>query len=104
MPYDPRIHHRRSIRLQEYDYHTPNAYFVTLVSLNRECLFGQVQDGEVSLTPYGKIVVETWQWLVQQYSYVELDEWVVMPNHFHAILWIAEQEDSSNSLPKSLGD
>lgn len=90
MPYDPRMHHRRSIRLPEYDYHTPGVYFLTLVAVNRECLFGKMEGGTVVISPLGNIVAECWQWIGQQYPYVELDEWVIMPNYFHAILWINE--------------
>ena len=88
--FDPKIHHRRSIRLKGYDYSQTGAYFVTIVAYQRECLFGEVVEGEMVLNDYGLIVDETWQWLEKQYPYVELGARVVMPNHSHVILIIRD--------------
>ena len=90
MKFDPKIHHRRSIRLKGYDYTQAGAYFVTVVAWQRECLFGEIVDGEMILNEYGRIVADTWQWLENQYPYVELGTCVVMPNHFHGILLIRD--------------
>jgi putative transposase len=81
MPYDPRIHHRRSIRLPGWDYSANGAYFVTLCAASRAHLFGEIVDGHIGLNAIGTIVAETWQWLSSQYAYVVVDEWCVMPNH-----------------------
>ena len=89
MPYDPERHHRRSIRLPGYDYTQDGAYFVTLVAANRECLFGDVVDGHVVLSTCGKIVDWFWRDIPRHAAYVRLDAYVVMPNHVHAVLWIA---------------
>ena len=86
MPYNSIIHHRRSIRLRGYDYARPGAYFVTLCAKNRECLFGKIVEGKMQLNEMGRIVASCWEWLAEQYGYVELDEWVVMPNHLHGII------------------
>jgi len=86
--YDPKVHHRRSIRLSGYDYTQAGAYFVTVVAYQRECLFGDVMDGNVILNEFGMVVAETWQWLENQYPYVTSGTAVVMPNHFHGILII----------------
>lgn len=88
MKFDPRKHHRRSIRLKGYDYSQAGAYFVTIVAWQRECLFGEAVDGGMVLNDFGEIVSEKWEWLESQYDYVELGQWVVMPNHFHGILVI----------------
>jgi REP element-mobilizing transposase RayT len=88
MNYDPAQHHRRSIRLKDYDYTQAGAYFVTLCVENRACVLGDVVDGEMQLSPSGVIVAEAWEWLAQQYPYVAIDEYVVMPNHFHGIIVI----------------
>lgn len=88
MKYNPAIHHRRSIRLKGYDYANPGAYFVTLCTCDRAYWFGKVADGEMRLNALGQVVADTWQWLAVQYPYVELDESIVMPNHFHGILII----------------
>lgn len=88
MKFNSNIHHRRSIRLQGYDYSQVGAYFVTIVAWQREMLFGEIVNEEMGLNDFGKIVSEKWGWLETQYEYVELGEWVVMPNHFHGILII----------------
>jgi putative transposase len=88
MKFDPKIHHRHSIRLQGYDYSQVGAYFVTIVAWRREMLFGEIVDGKMVSNDFGKIVAEKWQWLETQYNYVELGIWVVMPNHHHGILII----------------
>jgi len=93
MRYDPNKHHRRSIRLKGYDYTQAGVYFVTIVTQNRACLFGDIVAGEVRLNAFGQAVAETWLWLATQYGYVELDEWVVMPNHLHGIVVITETGD-----------
>ena len=88
MRFDPQKHHRRSIRLKDYDYSKAGAYFVTMVVWRREMLFGGIVNEKMVLNGPGKIVSEKWKWLETQYEYVELGEWVVMPNHFHGILMI----------------
>ena len=90
MTYDPHKHHRRSIRLPGYDYTQPGAYFVTIVTHDRECLFGEVVDGQMRLNPFGEIVREEWfrTAVVRPYVMLAPDEFVVMPNHVHGIIWI----------------
>ena len=90
MKYNPKIHHRRSIRLKGYDYSQAGAYFVTLCAQNRECLFGEIVDQEIRLNDAGKIVAAEWLKNAEIRDEIELDEWVVMPNHFHGILVIAD--------------
>jgi REP element-mobilizing transposase RayT len=89
MKYNPNVHHRRSIRLRGYDYSQTGAYFVTICIQNRECLFGEIVGGEMQLNDVGKIVQMTWDALPSHYPHIELDEWVVMPNHFHSIIVLA---------------
>ena len=86
MTFDPRIHHRRSIRLRGYDYSQAGAYFVTICVQNRECLFGLIAGGEMRLNEAGKIVQTTWNALPDYYSHIELDGLVIMPNHLHGII------------------
>src|SRR3972149_9100932 len=86
MKFDPQIHHRRSIRLKGYDYSQAGAYYVTIVAWHRECLFGDVVDGEMNLNRYGEIVKWEWVNLSQSFKFIELGAFVVMPNHFHGIL------------------
>jgi REP element-mobilizing transposase RayT len=88
--FDPSIHHRRSIRLKGYDYSQEGLYFVTVCVQNRECLFGNVVNGEMVLNEYGKMVQMAWEELPQHYKNVELDEFVIMPNHIHGIIIITD--------------
>jgi REP element-mobilizing transposase RayT len=88
--FDPQKHHRRSIRLKEFDYSSAGAYFVTIVAWHRECLFGEVVNKEMRLNKVGKIVEWEWLELPKRLSYVTLGAHMVMPNHFHGILFIRE--------------
>lgn len=88
MPYDPRIHHRCSIRLKEYDYTQPGAYFVTICTKARQCLFGDVVKGEMRLNHLGHIAFNYWLEIPKHFPHLELDTFVVMPNHLHGILTI----------------
>lgn len=92
MPYDPNRHHRRSIRLQGYDYSRQGAYFVTLCTTNRECLFGEIVDGKLMLNEYGQIVHEEWLNTALVRPSVVLDEYVVMPNHLHGIIVLTDTD------------
>jgi putative transposase len=89
---DAQKHHRRSIRLKGYDYSQPGAYFVTLVTWQRECLFGEVVSGQLRLNPFGRLIHNEWQRLGDRFSRVVLDEWIVMPNHLHGILMVVEND------------
>jgi len=88
MSYDPAIHHRRSIRLAGYDYSQPGAYFITILTHGRVSRFGEVIDGCMQLNEVGEMAVRKWLDLESRFSLVELDEFVVMPNHLHGILII----------------
>jgi len=81
--------HRRSIRLQEYDYAQPGGYFVTMCTHEHKCLFGNVQSSEVRLSDLGQIVDAEWRRTSQIRPEVALDTFVTMPNHMHAILFVA---------------
>jgi putative transposase len=78
--------HRRSLRLRDYDYTQAGAYFVTLCTQDRACLFGEVVDGEMRLNEAGEMVLAEWNALVGRFPGVELDGFAVMPNHIHAIV------------------
>lgn len=93
--YDPDRHHRRSIRLEGYDYTQPGAYFVTIVTHRRECLFGDVAKGKMHLNALGQIVQAEWLRTAQVRPNVELDAFVIMPNHVHGILVIHDRAESS---------
>jgi len=83
MGYTPEKHHRRSIRLRGWDYASPGAHFVTICTHNGECLFED---------PVLRRVVETtWRRIPRHFPHVRLDEFVVMPNHVHGIIWIVDK-------------
>ena len=79
---------RRSIRIKDYDYGHIGAYFVTICAHQRIRLFGDVVDGAMRLNRLGEIVRETWEGLPAHYPNVELDSFVVMPNHIHMVIKI----------------
>jgi REP element-mobilizing transposase RayT len=81
-------HHRRSIRIKGYDYRQTGAYFVTLVTFKRECLFGEVVGEQVRLTTIGEVAGREWARLERRFPYIRLDEYLVMPNHVHGIVVI----------------
>ena len=82
-------HHRHSMRLRGYDYAQAGAYFVTIVTRDRVCLFGEMVNGEMRLNDGGRMIEQWWFELNRKFSTVETDEFVVMPNHFHGIVVIA---------------
>ncbi len=86
MIFDPKIHHRRSIRLKGYDYSLPGAYFVTICTQNKICLFGNVNNEEMALNDFGRIVQMVWDELPVHYQFIKLDTFIIMPNHVHGII------------------
>jgi putative transposase len=88
MTYSLHKHHRRSIRLRDYDYTKTGAYFVTLCTYERACLFGEVVGDGVMLSEVGAIVQEEWLRSAEIRREIELDAFVVMPNHLHGIVVI----------------
>ena len=79
---------RQSIRLDGYDYSSKEAYFVTICTNKRSCLFGKIIDGNMSLNDAGVMVKKIWLEIPNQLSNTILCEYVIMPNHFHAIVKI----------------
>jgi REP element-mobilizing transposase RayT len=86
--FDPKIHHRRSIRLPGYDYSQVGAYFVTLVTHQRKCLFGEVFNAEMVLNAFGQIIQNWWGDLPAHFPGVETGAFAIMPNHVHGIVII----------------
>ncbi len=86
MKYDPAIHHRRSIRLRGYDYAWAGAYFITVCTQNRRCLFGDIAGGKMGLNDAGEMVVRWFFELNNKFPDIECDEFVCMPNHVHFIV------------------
>ena len=88
MEYNPDVHHRHSIRLIEYDYSRSGAYFITICTHNRECIFGEIVDRVMNYTELGNIAASHWQNLARHHPNIEIDESIVMPNHLHGIIII----------------
>ncbi len=88
MKYDPDIHHRRSIRLKDYDYSQSGGYFVTICTKDRECLFGEIKGVEERLNGAGSMVEKWWQKIPYKFSSIVIDRHIIMPNHFHGIIVI----------------
>ncbi len=85
---DPQFPQRKSIRFPDYDYSQYGMYFVTICTKNRKHLFGEIVDGEMRCNELGKIVEKIWDDLPHHYPHIQLDEFVVMPNHVHEIVII----------------
>jgi putative transposase len=100
MPHNPNKHHRlidrirrrRSIRLKGIDYTQPGFYFITIVTKNRECLFGEIADGEMRLNEFGMIARAEWLKTAEIRHEIALDEFVIMPNHIHGIIHILPRD------------
>jgi len=92
---------RKRTRLSGFDYTSPGSYFITLVVKDRECVFGDIALSRMQLNLHGQIIQDQWEWLHRQYSYVHMDEYVVMPNHFHGIINLGEERNGhDHSLQK----
>ena len=96
MSYNPEIHHRQSIRLQGYDYTNEGIYFVTICCYQRQHLFGEIDNGEMKINLIGQIVSALWQKIPQHFPNVELDGFILMPDHLHGIIIISESKEKSS--------
>jgi REP element-mobilizing transposase RayT len=101
MKYNSTIHHRRSIRLNGYDYTQPGAYFVTICTYLRDEIFGEVINSEMKLSSLGTIVKEEWFRSGEIRQEIQLfdDEFTIMPNHLHGINWIVEPVGADGVRP-----
>ena len=79
---------RKRTRLIDFDYSSPNYYFITICTYGKKTLFGSVYNGTMHLNGNGKIVEQSWMAILDHFLNVELDEFIIMPNHFHGILII----------------
>ena len=104
MVFNPDRHHRRSIRLKDYNYSQEGAYFVTICTHERECLFGEIRDGEMFLSDAGRRVRPIWDQLSDHYPHNRLDAFVIMPNHVHGIVILNDCADVGAGLKPALTD
>lgn len=93
MKYDPNKHHRRSIRLKGYDYHNAGAYFVTICTINRVCV---LDDPTINA-----IINDIWLALPLWFPTIELDEFIIMPNHVHFVVWLGVGMPLAGVLPEN---
>jgi len=78
---------RKPMRLKGWDYRRPGAYFVTICTHRRKCLFGRVVDDAMRLNACGEIAKTCWQAIPDHYAMARIDEYVIMPNHVHGIVF-----------------
>ncbi len=74
------------MRLNGFNYKKDGQYFITIVSKKRHPFFGEIQNGSMLLNEFGQIVLQSWEWLENHFEYVELHEFVIMPDHLHGII------------------
>lgn len=98
MKYNPQKHHRRSIRLKGYDYSQAGAYFITICTKDRQCLFGDIINGEMILNEMGKIAYDEWLKTPELRPNVSLDVFAIMPNHMHGIIVINDDNTGRGEL------
>lgn len=103
MAYNPDIHHRRSIRLCDYDYGAAGFYFVTICVHERRALFGTIIDGIMHLNDAGRMVEDEYHRLSDHYPHIKCHEYVIMPNHFHAIIQITDGVVGAGSACPEMG-
>jgi putative transposase len=114
MEYIYKLHGRRSLRLKEYDYSSPGAYFVTICSYNWKSFFGTVRDEGLILSAVGRKAKTFFRAISEHFENITLDEHVVMPNHLHGIILIQNvgvqnfeplqpHNAFQHMIPKSLG-
>jgi REP element-mobilizing transposase RayT len=90
---------RRSIRLRGYDYSREGTYFLTICTQNRQCLFGTITEDRMVLNDAGRTAADCWLRIPDHFPNVELDEWVVMPNHIHGIVVIVDSSANATAVP-----
>jgi REP element-mobilizing transposase RayT len=96
--YNPNIHHRHSIRLKEYDYSQAGLYFITICCQDKICRFGNIENGEMILNEWGRIAYDEWLKTPNIRPNIQLDEFIVMPNHIHGIIVITNNDGGRGVL------
>jgi putative transposase len=98
MSINPIPYNRRSVRLVGYDYSSPGAYFVTVVTHKHLCKFGRIISGKMEINALGKIIQDCWVKLPDHFPDIEIEPFVVMPNHIHGIISIYEKDCSRGTI------
>jgi REP element-mobilizing transposase RayT len=97
MKYNPDIHHRKSIRFKGYDYTQAGAYYITICTYQRQCLFGEIVAGVMHLNLISETLQNCWHRLPQHFPFIELDAFVIMPNHLHGIILITDDKTTNKN-------
>ena len=92
-------HHRRSIRLKEYDYSQVGLYFITICTQKHLCLFGKIEEGKMILNEYGIIAEKELIKTSEMRPNIHLDEFIIMPNHIHGIIEITNRRGTMRRAP-----
>lgn len=90
VPKNPQLHHRRSLRIKGQDYTAPGAYFITITSHQNHEIFGDFTEEKMAYSSIGEIAKAELVRLEQRFSNIQLDTFVIMPNHIHFILILSE--------------
>ncbi|MDD3050320.1 MAG: transposase [Candidatus Cloacimonetes bacterium] len=99
-----KLPNRQSIRLKGYDYSQAGLYFITICVQNRECLFGEIQNGEMELNDAGNHTEKCWMEIPQHYPNVKLHDFIIMPNHIHGIIEIVGANNDSPIIETANND
>jgi len=93
------VHHRRSIRLKGFDYALEGLYFVTICTQGHVPLFGEIVAGQVRLNDAGHMVQTVWESMPVRFPTTALDAYVIMPDHFHALIAITNSAVGAGLVP-----
>jgi REP element-mobilizing transposase RayT len=88
----PSLHHRRSVRLKNYDYLQPGFYFITICTWKHMHLFGEIESDRMKINSYGEIAEKQWFKTGKLRSNIKLHEFVIIPNHLHGIIEIVNEK------------
>ena len=89
---------RKNLRLKDFDYTSAGAYFVTICAHHKQTVFGQIKSGVVELNPYGQLAERVWRDLPEHFPDIRLDEFIVVPNHVHGVVFI-DSERARHASP-----
>jgi|WetSurMetagenome_2_1015567.scaffolds.fasta_scaffold38284_3 putative transposase len=101
MPFDSSNRQSRSKRPENYDFSLSGAYFITIATLERKPIFGQIRDELVLLNKIGNIASKEWERLAKRFFHIKLGSFIVMPNHIHGIIFIMGKESGQTDVQKS---
>lgn len=96
MTYNPDIHHRRSIRMRGFNYSLVGTYFITICTSNKACILGNIHNEQMRLNELGQIAEAWWENIPYHFPTVQLDQFVIMPNHIHGIVAIGDRHTTVN--------